>query len=147
MKQTSVEKIKFWQDVIKRQAESGLSIKDFCLQESLNLHTFKYWKYKRKVEACFEDSNVETNAPSTKQIVLSDSFQCEAVEINSARRQSIKNSFVPIKIVNEESAFVSSSVEFFENPFIPLGERHRLVIPESFNTKTMKKLFELLASL
>jgi hypothetical protein len=47
MKKVAVEsKLKYWQDIILRWQDSGLSKSAFCRQESLRLNTFLLWNLK-----------------------------------------------------------------------------------------------------
>ena len=41
---SNTEKARFWQERITEQKHSGQSIVKFCRENSLNRHTFGYWK-------------------------------------------------------------------------------------------------------
>ena len=44
-----------WADTICKQQQSGLNIKEWCIQNGLSQHQFFYWKRKLK-EACLESA-------------------------------------------------------------------------------------------
>jgi len=40
------EKATHWKSLIEQHQQSGLSIKAFCCQQQINVHTFHYWRKK-----------------------------------------------------------------------------------------------------
>jgi transposase-like protein len=40
-----------WREIIKRQQESGLTVKDFCVRESIHENGFYKWRQKLRIEA------------------------------------------------------------------------------------------------
>jgi hypothetical protein len=49
MPKTSAEKRSYWQGMLRRQRESGLSVRQFCADEELSYASFYRWK--RKIAA------------------------------------------------------------------------------------------------
>jgi hypothetical protein len=45
-KARSVEKERFWQEVLKEQAKSGLTVKAFCQQQGVSVPSFYAWRRK-----------------------------------------------------------------------------------------------------
>ena len=43
-------KLQEWLERFQNQASSGLTVKDWCLQNDISLHTYNYWKHKLKEE-------------------------------------------------------------------------------------------------
>jgi hypothetical protein len=37
-------KVKFWEKILIRQRQSGLSARKFCMAEKINIHTFAHWR-------------------------------------------------------------------------------------------------------
>ena len=36
----------YWSEIIQKWQSSGCNMREFCRQENISVHTFKYWKYK-----------------------------------------------------------------------------------------------------
>ena len=36
----------YWSEIIQKWQSSGCNMTEFCRQENISVHTFKYWKYK-----------------------------------------------------------------------------------------------------
>ena len=43
-------KLQEWIQHFQNQAASGLTVKDWCLQNDISIHTYNYWKHKLKEE-------------------------------------------------------------------------------------------------
>lgn len=43
-------KLQEWIERFHNQADSGLTVKDWCLQNDISIHTYNYWKHKLKEE-------------------------------------------------------------------------------------------------
>ena len=43
-------KLQEWLERFQNQAGSGLTVKDWCLQNDISIHTYNYWKHKLKEE-------------------------------------------------------------------------------------------------
>ena len=43
-------KLQEWLEHFQNQAVSGLTVKDWCLQNDISLYTYNYWKHKLKEE-------------------------------------------------------------------------------------------------
>ncbi len=54
-------KLQQWADICKQQISSGLSVKDWCLENNISIHTYYYWKHLLKQE--YLDSVLPDIAP------------------------------------------------------------------------------------
>ena len=61
-KQSSEEKIQEWQENIRKQQQSGLSIVAWCRQNNTFPHVFSYWKKKLATPALSRSSFTELTA-------------------------------------------------------------------------------------
>jgi hypothetical protein len=61
MRKASEEKRSYWRGVLRRQRESGLSVRQFCADEELSYASFYRWKRKMAVKDCRRASNSEEN--------------------------------------------------------------------------------------
>lgn len=65
------EKQAKWQNLVKRQRESGLSIQKWCQQNQIRPSTFQYWKDKffpKQLEkSSFTELNIKRSDPITLQ--------------------------------------------------------------------------------
>lgn len=43
-------KLQEWLEHFQNQTASGLTVKDWCLQNNISIHTYNYWKHKLKEE-------------------------------------------------------------------------------------------------
>lgn len=43
-------KLQEWMERFQNQADSGLTVRDWCLQNNISIHTYNYWKHKLKEE-------------------------------------------------------------------------------------------------
>lgn len=43
-------KLQEWMEIFQTQAASGLTIKEWCLQNNISIHSYNYWKHKLKEE-------------------------------------------------------------------------------------------------
>lgn len=43
-------KLQEWLEHFQNQAASGLTVKDWCLQNNISIHSYNYWKHKLKEE-------------------------------------------------------------------------------------------------
>ena len=82
------EKRRFWQRVINAQAQSGLSIQDFCKVNRITKSTFFKWRGKLKKE----------NATSQIQFAEVISIGSAKTAINNHQSQSLKIQFHQLSI-------------------------------------------------
>ena len=55
-------KLEQWSQRFREQAQSGLTVKDWCAQNNITIHTYNYWKHKLKLECldtAFENHSQE----------------------------------------------------------------------------------------
>ena len=74
---------KFWRGTIRRQQRSGLTVRDFCLQEGLKDWTLRWWRQE------LSRRDRQTSA------VIRDEQECEPVEEAPA--------FLPVRVVDLEA--------------------------------------------
>lgn len=43
-------KLAHWTALFKEQASSGLTVKAWCLEQGISIHTYNYWKHQLKME-------------------------------------------------------------------------------------------------
>jgi len=43
-------KLSHWTALFKEQASSGLTVKTWCLEHNISIHTYNYWKHQLKME-------------------------------------------------------------------------------------------------
>ena len=65
----SGEKERFWRGIVRRQAESGLSIRDFCAAEGISEPSFYAWRKKLRQGP---DDGVQTPLSSRREQVSDD---------------------------------------------------------------------------
>ena len=41
-------KLSNWSEIFKAQASSGITAKEWCIQNSVSIHAYNYWKHKLK---------------------------------------------------------------------------------------------------
>lgn len=78
-----------WTVIFKEQADSGLTVKQFCSDRDLSIHAYNYWKHMAKeayVESILPDI-VPISSPVPDSVSI-DRFECK--QINA----SCDNSFV-----------------------------------------------------
>ena len=60
-REVNSERERFWRDVVRRRAESGMTIEDFCRSEGLKPTTYQYWRQQIRRR----DSERPSTGPST----------------------------------------------------------------------------------
>ncbi len=75
----TIGNLSYWNEIIQKWQQSGCNMTEFCRQEDLSIHTFKYWKYKL---ACSKNS---------------EPVQQELVKISEPTK------LVPVKVTEEVS--------------------------------------------
>lgn len=82
-------KLQEWLEHFQNQADSGLTVKDWCLQNDISIHTYNYWKHKLKEEY------VQSTLPDIVPLAAS---QLPTAKHNSTiTNQSLK--LVPIQLI------------------------------------------------
>ncbi len=76
---SSTAKQTFWKGHICRQAESGLTIKEYCRRNGLSLHTFRYWK--RRIVGSVEEG-VKVSAVEVGRFHCGDVFDLRVRTLN-----------------------------------------------------------------
>ena len=56
-------KLTRWATLFKEQASSGLTVKAWCLEHDISIHTYNYWKHQLKMEC------LDSLLPSAHEIV------------------------------------------------------------------------------
>ena len=56
-------KLAHWATLFKEQASSGLTVKAWCLEQGISIHTYNYWKHQLKMEC------LDSLLPSDHEIV------------------------------------------------------------------------------
>ena len=56
-------KLSHWATLFKEQASSGLTVKAWCLEQGISIHTYNYWKHQLKMEC------LDSLLPSDHEIV------------------------------------------------------------------------------
>lgn len=56
-------KLAQWTALFKEQASSGLTVKTWCLEHNISIHTYNYWKHQLKMEC------LDSLLPSDHEIV------------------------------------------------------------------------------
>jgi len=67
---TSEEKYLKWRTLIEKQRQSGLPASRWCLENKVNLHTFRYWKAKLFPKQLEKSSFIELKPKSSEPISL-----------------------------------------------------------------------------
>ncbi len=88
-------KEKFWRRTIRRQQRSGLTVRDFCLQEGLKAWTLRWWRQElsRRDRQTSAASRGEQEGDPTKSVPAFLSVRVTDLEANSPRQAP------PIEIV------------------------------------------------
>ena len=122
MSKRSEEKRAYWRDVLERQRESGLSVRQFCREHQISEASFHSWKRKiaghdRDGAASSEDG--DQKHPAKKQVAK----QTENTAV-----------FIPVRV----SAAASSVLEIVH----PRG--HVLRVPAVFDEGSLRQVLKVL---
>ena len=122
MSKQSEEKRTYWREVLERQRESGLSVRQFCREHQLSEASFHSWK--RKIAGHDRDDaasseNGDRKQPARKQVAK----QAEDVAV-----------FIPVRV----SAAAGSVLEVVH----PRG--HVLRVPAAFDAGALRQVLGVL---
>ncbi len=84
-------KLESWTLLIQAQAESGLTVKEWCAQNNLTIHAYNYWKHQLKeayVDCCMPDIVQVPASAETSTAVSggqSSGVLCESRESRNSR--------------------------------------------------------------
>ena len=122
MSKRSEEKRAYWRDLLERQRESGLSVRQFCREHQMSEASFHSWK--RKIAGHDRDDDASSESGDQKQ---------------PARRQVAKQTenaavFIPVRV----SAAGGSALEIVH----PRG--HVLRVPAVFDEGSLRRVLEVI---
>jgi transposase-like protein len=117
MSKQSEEKRAYWRDVLERQRESGLSVRQFCREHQVSEASFHSWK--RKIAGHDRDDAVSSESGDQKHLAK----QTENAAV-----------FIPVRV----SAAAGSVLEIVH----PRG--HVLRVPAIFDEGSLRRVLEVL---
>ena len=125
-----------WQDVVRRQAESGQSVRGYCRQAGIKESAFYWWRRElarrsRQGQNLRRPPGVACRPPSV--------VRRQATERPPARKSAgMTATFLPVRVVAERRREEGRGVE------ILLGDGRRLRIPPGFDRQTLLQVLGLL---
>ena len=97
-------KLSEWTIVFQNQADSGLTVKEFCSKNNISIHAYNYWKH--VVKEAYIDSLLPEIIPISEP---SCPVPMDKAEISEPLSRDLKNSF-PISImINDIRIEIGSS--------------------------------------
>lgn len=107
-------KLAHWTALFQEQASSGLTVKAWCQEQNISIHTYNYWKHQLKME-CLDSLlpaahdivplTVPVSAPSTTQCLPLASQSPDSRELPDCNSISITSGNIQVNIgssVSEE---------------------------------------------
>ena len=107
-------KLAHWTTLFQEQASSGLTVKAWCLEHNISIHTYNYWKHQLKME-CLDSLlpavhdivplTVPVSTPSTTQCLPSTGQSLDSRELPDCNSISITCGDIQVNIgssVSEE---------------------------------------------
>ena len=103
---TKEERVEYWELVMSEYEESGLTKKDYCDANGINISTFHYWQNRLdelnnadKSER-FVELKVPSDAPKTMSFTESDSTFAPELGIDYAGLRILVSSNTPMALLN-----------------------------------------------
>lgn len=121
MPKASAEKRSYWRGVVRRQRESGLSVRQFCTDESLSCAAFYRWKRKITAGSRRVGGNSQRGLPTHAQ----------ASPI--ADHRGTRATFIPVRLQG-----TGSLLEVVH----PRG--HVVRVPAGFDLQSLRQVLDLL---
>ncbi len=133
MAKRSAEKERYWRRVLQRQRKSGLSVRQFCLEQQLSEPSFHSWKRTIADRDWREKSATEDARRSVEPDRCDDAPTPNATGDSDMQAEAAAM-FVPLKL----SAAASSVIEVVH----PRG--HLLRVPATFDAGGLRQLLQIL---
>ncbi len=133
MAKRSAEKERYWRQALQRQRKSGLSVRQFCLEQQLSEPSFHNWKRTIADRDWREESATEGDQRSIEP-ERSDDAPTPNPRGESDKQAEAAAMFVPLKL----SAAASSVIEVVH----PRG--HLLRVPAVFDAHGLRQLLQIL---
>ena len=78
-RERSSDRERFWRDVLRRRAASGMTVGDFCVREGLKPTTYHYWQQQIRRRDSEASANVASDKPALTAVqVVDDQAASEA---------------------------------------------------------------------
>ncbi len=116
----------YWSEIIRKRQSSGCDMTEFCRQENISVHTFKYWKYKLA-------GSKNSEAASQDLLKISEPAK-----------------LVPVKVAEEVAELPEIShvkPNKSSDIYIRIGSKSSLIIPDNFKAETLARILGVLKNL
>ena len=133
MAKRSVEKERYWRQVLQRQRKSGLSVRQFCLEQQLSEPSFHSWK-RTVADRDWREQSATEDARRSIDPERSDEAPTSNPPGEADKQADAAAMFVPLKL----SAAASSVIEVVH----PRG--YLLRVPATFDAHGLRQLLQIL---
>ena len=129
MKSPIDDKVRYWQSMLEKWKDRGLSQMAFSMHEGIDSRRLAYWKKALIARVFFTDRVSVSKVAKSKE---------------PADKNPEEPKLLPVNIMSESAhpSILPSALESFI--YIQLNDRNRLVIPDNFNPRTLARVLEVL---
>jgi len=134
MPETSEERRSYWRGVLRRQGESGLSVRQFCANEKLSDASFYRWKRKIAGADSRRASNLEGGAGSQTRAGSGRDGRKHRQASRVAKPNGSTEAFIPVRL----QAVAGGLLELVH----PRG--HVVRVPAAFDAGSLRQVLDVL---